>query len=238
MKKAIVVGASSGIGKELSIILGKNGYEVGLMARRLGMLEALQRDIPSQTYVGHIDISNIPEATEKLQNMIKQMDGVDLIVLNSGTGFFNDELDWDKEQKTIDVNVNGICSLACLAYNNFAKQGHGHIVGVSSIAAFRGSHLCPAYNASKAFMSNYFEGLKKKSFKEKQQIVVTDIKPGFVDTEMAKGDGQFWVQSPQKAAHQIYTAIYRNKTHAYVTHRWRFVAWALKFMPSWLYLRT
>lgn len=238
MKKAIVIGASSGIGKALTCVLAKHGYEVGLMARRTELLEALKNEIPTKSYVSHIDLNKLPDAIEKLRNMIQTMQGIDLVVINSGTGFLNPELDWSKEQQTLDVNVYGFCALAGEVYKSFAKQGHGHLVGISSIGALRGNPIAPAYNASKAFMSNYLEGLRKKAFQEKLPIIVTDIKPGFVDTDMAKGEGKFWVATPQKAAEQIFSAIIKQKQYAYITHRWQLVGWVLKLMPNWLYQRV
>lgn len=237
MKKAIIVGASSGIGKELAFTLARNDYEVGLMARRVELLQAIQKEIPTKTYFGFLDISQTSDAIERLQNMIKEMEGTDLIIINSGTGYLNPELDWLKEQRTLDVNVYGFCALAGVAFNYFSKQGHGHLVGISSIGALRGNDIAPAYNASKAFMSNYLEGMRKKAFKNRLQIVVTDIKPGFVDTDMARGEGKFWVASPSKAAKQIFSAIQRKKSHAYITRRWRLIGWLLKFMPNWIYDR-
>ena len=237
MKKAIIIGASSGIGKDLSIVLAKNGYEVGLMARRTELLEALKNEISTKSHVGHIDISKVSDAIDKFRNMIQKMQGVDLVVINAGIGFLNPELDWIKEQQTIDVNVYGFCALAGEIYKFFAKQGHGHLVGISSIGALRGNPIAPAYNASKAFMSNYLEGLRKKAFQEKSPIIITDIKPGFVDTDMAKGKGKFWVATSQTAAEQIYLAISKQKKHAYITHRWKIIGWILKLMPNWLYER-
>lgn len=152
MKKAIVIGASSEIGKALAVVLAKQGYEVGLMARRTELLEALKHEIPTKSHIGHIDLSRVPEAIEKLKNMIQKMQGVDLIVINSGSGFLNPELDWSKEQQTLGVNVYGFCALAGEAYRTFSKQGQGHLVGISSIGALRGNPVAPAYNASKAFM--------------------------------------------------------------------------------------
>ena len=237
MKRAIIIGASSGIGKDLTIILAEHGYEVGLMARRVEKLEALQNEIPTKTHIGHIDITYPAEAIEKTKEMISKMGGLDLIVLNAGIGFLNPELDLTKEIETINVNVQGFSALAGQSYKYFANQGHGHIVGISSIGALRGNHHAPAYNASKAFMSNYLEGLRKKAFIEKIPITVTDIKPGFVDTDMAKGEGKFWVASPKKAAEQIFSAIKSKKKHAYIIHRWCLIGWLLKLMPDWLYFK-
>lgn len=81
------------------------------------------------------------------------------------------------------------------------------------------------------------KGLRKKAFQDNTPIIITDIKPGFVDTDMAKGEGKFWVATPQQAAEQIYSAIQRRKKHAYITHRWRLIGWVLKLMPNWLYQR-
>lgn len=237
MKKAIVVGASSGIGKELALMLAKNDYQVGLMARRVELLQALQQKISSKTYVEYLDISQTTDAIKRLQHMIQEIGDVDLIVINSGTGFLNPELDWLKERETLNVNVDGFCALAGTAFNYFSKRGQGHLVGISSIGALRGSDVAPAYNASKAFMSNYLEGLRKKAFKDKNHVMITDIKPGFVDTDMAKGGKKFWVASPTKAAEQIYSAIQRRKSHAYITRRWFLIGWMLKFMPNWIYDR-
>lgn len=237
MKKAIIVGASSGIGKELALFLAKKGYEVGLMARRMDNLQALQAEIPTKTYVKFLDMSLPSEAMLHLQSLINEMGTVDLIVLNSGTGFLNSELDWEKELQTINVNVFGFCALAGLSYNYFAKQNHGHLVGISSIGAIRGNHLAPAYNASKAFMSNYLEGLRKKAFKDKSDITVLDVKPGFVATGMAKGEGQFWIAPVSKAVEQIFSAINSKKTHVYITKRWKLVGGLLNIMPNWLYDR-
>lgn len=238
MQKAIVIGASSGVGRELAITLAKNGYEVGLMARRVGMLEDLQQDISTKTYIGHIDITQTADAREKLQNMIQKMEKVDLIVINAGVLCFNPELDWPKEQHTLDVNVHGFCALAVLAFNYFSKQGHGHLVGTSSIAADRGYYRAPAYHASKAFMKNYLEGLRMKAYKEHKPIIVTEIKLGFVDTDMVKmNDQKFWVVAPQIAAKQIYSSVQQRKESIYIPKRWIPIGWIMKLLPYWLYRR-
>ena len=81
------------------------------------------------------------------------------------------------------------------------------------------------------------EGLRVKAKKRKIPLTITDIKPGFVDTAIAQGDGLFCVASPEKAALQIYRAIADKKDQAYITKRWCLIAWLLKVMPKWLYYR-
>jgi short-subunit dehydrogenase len=115
--------------------------------------------------------------------------------------------------------------------NYFKKQGHGHLVNISSVAGIRGNGLAPSYNASKAYQINYLEGLRLNAYKSKSTIYVTDVRPGFVDTEMAKGDGLFWVSPVEKAAEQIYTAIKQKKNTAYISKRWKLIGYLLKIIP-------
>jgi short-subunit dehydrogenase len=237
MKAAIVIGASSGIGRALAKILGSNGYAVGLAGRRLKLLSDLQSELPSPSYIKTLDVSNPAEAIALLRELIAEMKNVDLFVISAGTGFVNPDLSWEWEKRTIDVNVSGFAAVANVAAEHLQARGSGHIVGISSLAAIRGGGESPAYNASKAFVSNYLEGLRHRFGKRKLPIVVTDVQPGFVDTAMAKGDGLFWVASPSMVAQQIFEAIQKRKKHIYVTKRWRVVAWLLKAMPDWIYNR-
>jgi short-subunit dehydrogenase len=170
-----------------------------------------------------------------LAELIKEIGGMDVIVISAGVGSINPDLNWTQEKEAIDVNISGFTAMANVAFKHFCKQGSGQIVGISSIAAIRSSGDSPAYSASKAFVSNYLEGLRQKTIKLKIPIIVTDIQPGFVNTAMAKGEGQFWVASPEKAAKQIFKAIDGKRKHAYITKRWRIIAWLLKIMPAWLH---
>jgi short-subunit dehydrogenase len=237
VKKAIVIGATSGMGRELAKILAENNYIVGLTGRRETLLLELQKEMTAQSYIKSFDIA-APEAMNLLEGLIQEMDGVDLVVISAGCGLFNPDLDFAKEKETIDVNVTGFAAMANVAFKHFIKQRAGHLVGISSIAALRGSGSSPAYGASKAFVSNYLEGLRQKAHALGLPITVTEIQPGFVDTAMTKGiKGLFWLASPAKAALQIYRAIANRKNHAYITKRWGIIAWFLKNMPDWLYSR-
>ena len=237
MPKAIVIGASSGIGRELAGILAVKGYVVGVMARRAHLLHELRDEIKGKVFVQEIDVAATETAMEILANFIKEMGGADLIIISAGTGDVNDHFDWNLEHKTIKTNVAGFAALANVATHHFIKKGSGHLVGISSIAALRGGRESPAYNASKAFESNYMEGLRQKITRLGLPITVTDIQPGFVETDMAKGEGIFWAAPADKAARQIYQAIKRKRSHAYITRRWRVIAWLLKAMPPRIYER-
>jgi len=237
MEKAIIVGASSGIGKELAKILAGKGYAVGLAARRGELLLRIQKELPSRVYIKIMDVRNVDDTQKSLADLIAEMGGVDLVIISAGIGHVNLELDLGKEMETVATNVQGFTVVANIAFRHFLSQGGGHLVGISSIASIRGGADAPAYNASKAFISNYLQGLTQKAVKSGLPIWVTDIQPGFVDTDMAKGEGLFWVASVTKAAEQIYTAVARKRSHAYVTRRWRLVGWLLKGMPLFLYKR-
>ncbi len=235
MKKAIVIGASSGIGRELAKILSQNGYAVGVMARRKHLLEELRKEIQGEISIQEIDIADAEAAMEIFSEFINEMGEIDLIVISAGTGEINNDLNWQMEDETIRTNVIGFTALANVAIHHFMKKGSGHLVGISSIAALRGGRESPAYNASKAFASNYMEGLRQKIRNLQLPIIVTDVKPGFVKTAMAKGEGIFWAAPADKASKQIYDAIKRKASSVYITHRWRLIAWVLKAMPDRIY---
>lgn len=236
MQKVIIIGASSGIGRELAKIYANKGCAVGLAARRTELLAELASELGGQVHTAQMDVSVPDEAVAELNGLITALGGMDLIIICSGTGHINPGLEWELERDTIDVNVRGFSALAGAAMQYFLRQGSGHLAAVSSVAALRGSASSPAYNASKAFMSRYMEGLACKAKSSGYPIAVTDIRPGFVDTAMAQGEGLFWVAPPEKAARQIARIIERGRLCGYVTKRWRLVAFLLKLMPIRLYI--
>jgi short-subunit dehydrogenase len=238
MKTAIIIGASSGIGRELAKLFSRDGYVVGVTARRLELLTSLQAELPQPSYIKVMDVRQAPEARLLLEELIEEMGGVDVIVVSAGTGYLNLELDWGKASDTIQTNVDGFVALANAAMLHFIARKRGHLVGITSLAALRGSGDSPVYYASKAFQANYLQGLRKKATKLRLPITVSDVQPGLVDTAMAKGDGLFWVATAEKAAQQIYRAIQRHKKLVVVTKRWRLIAWLMKTAPDFIYNRV
>jgi len=237
MKKAIVVGATSGIGKELARILADSAYSVGITGRRTELLEKLKSENPEKFKIKSFDISIPFENKIYLESLSKELGDLDLLVISSGTGNSNQELDFKIEKETIDTNVSGVTEIADWSFNYFRNQGYGHLVVISSIAGLRGGRFAPAYGASKAFQINYFEGLRQKAKHLKLPIAITDLRPGFVDTAMIKSNTKFWVQTPQKAARQIFSALKRKKKVAYITRRWVLVAYIIKLAPKWIHER-
>ena len=236
MKKCIIIGASSGIGWELAVQLSALGYQLGLMARRVDRLEALAEKLPGQHFIQGTDLRDVEQAQEALQALIKQMVTVDLIVVNSGVGLRERILDWTIESEMIDVNVRGFAAMSVVAMNHFQDNGSGHLVGVSSVASYTSTGLSLTYTASKAFVSNYLEGMRSRAQHSGLPITVTTVEPGFVDTPMVDWPA-LWMAPVDKAVAQMVKAILKRKNHVFITKRWRLAVWILKFMPRWLLRR-
>ncbi|MBP1677369.1 MAG: short-chain dehydrogenase/reductase [Bacteroidetes bacterium] len=235
MKNAIIIGATSGIGKELARLLADYGFKVGITGRRTELLESLKAENPDSYFIKTFDVKDTKVVEEKLLELTSELGGLDLLVLSSGTGEINNKLDFEIEFRTIETNVIGWTFIADWAYKFFEKQKYGHLIAISSIGGLRGNRQSTSYNATKAYQINYLEGLRQKATKLKEQVYITDIRPGLVNTEMAKGEGLFWVMPVEKAAQQIYEAIKKKKRIAYVTKRWKLIAAIIKRIPGRLY---
>lgn len=235
MKNAIIVGASSGIGKALAELLLKEGWSVGVTARRMALLKELKTIAPQRVYCQQQDIQDLEESPKALKRLWNKMKTIDLVIVSSGMANLNRKLTWELEWESIQTNVVGTTRVYQFIYDQFKVQGQGHLVGISSIAAIRGNRHSPSYGASKAFQANYLEALRCMSKKQKHNIAITDIQPGFVNTAMAKGDGLFWVVPVEKAAQQMAKAIFRKKRKVYISKRWEIIARILKIIPPWAY---
>jgi short-subunit dehydrogenase len=232
--KVIIIGATSGIGEKLAKIYAQQDCIVGISGRRQELLDSLQQQFPDKIVTECFDVTG-NENKKHIENLIQKLGGLDLLIYNSGYAQLFSSLRWEIEKQTTLVNVNGFVEIINIALNYFLKQKKGQIAVTSSIASIRGNSLTPAYNASKAYVSSYMEGLSIKMYKQKLPIYLTDIQPGFVDTEMAQGNGIFWVAPVEKAAKQIYRAIKNKKRRVYVTKRWWIIAQILKVVPYSIY---
>tara|TARA_B110000003_G_scaffold259500_1_gene279567 strand:- start:11077 stop:11799 length:723 start_codon:yes stop_codon:yes gene_type:complete len=235
MKTAIVFGATSGIGKEISETLIKDGYKVAVTGRRLEKLEEMKKKYSNKVYAIQNDIQQVDDLEKVFNKIVKEFIKIDLVIQSSGVGYINPKLEWSKELETIKTNVEGVTKLYNLSFNLFRKQGFGHLVGITSIASIRGNRGAPAYFSSKAYQKAYLESLyiKTKTIKS-NKVFITDIRPGFVDTAMALGDGIFWMVPLHKATKQLYSAIKKKKRVAYISKRWTLIAFILKITPAWI----
>ena len=231
-KNALIFGASSGIGRELAKLLVNDGYKVMITGRRLELLKEIQKENSKNYLVRQHDINEVDESLKLFESLNNSFDTIDLIVHNAGIAEENFDLEWNKDIPTINTNVIAATRIYQLAYNYFKEQGFGHLVGISSIASIRGNRHVPAYHASKAYQASYLESLWMKARQTKKaKIDVTNILPGYVDTDIITGD-TFWMATVEKATKQIFKAIKNKKRKAYITKRWRLIGFFLKIVPT------
>ena len=235
----LLLGASSGIGLALARVLLQQGYQVILLARREEPMQQLQAEFPERAHYYVRDLLQ-PALEQALDEIVAGHPQINRIVYLAGWGDLNPDLQKDIELRTQALNTETFTRVAVWATHFLSQQSQAVFTNISSIGGLRGSGLAPAYNASKAYQINYLEGLRQRANKQKLQLRYLDIRPGFVQTDMAKGEGQFWVASPAKAAQQIAKQLTKNRLRdlpevLYITKRWKIVALILKFLPTWLY---
>ncbi len=235
-RKAVIIGASSGIGAALAEELSRRGYVLGLAARRTElMVNELQPRLSSPSYSTFMDLMDIESSIKALHELIGQLGGIDLLVINSGISGSSPRMEREATENLIRINVLGFAGMLHEGYRIFQKQGHGHIVGVSSIASLLPHPNGSAYNASKAFVSNYLDSIRLRIRRRGENISVTDVLPGYVLTPMTEENKRmFWVANVEKAARQIADDIGKKRAVSYISRRWRLVAWLLSLMPRGL----
>ena len=157
-KKVIIIGATSGIGREVALIYIAQGWKVGVAGRREAELEALRSAYPEQVSAQALDVTK-EDAPQKLQALIEQVGGMDVFLLSSGIGKQNPTLETGLELTTAATNVEGFIRMTNAAYHYFEQQGHGHLAVISSIAGTKGLGAAPAYSATKGFQNIYMDAL-------------------------------------------------------------------------------
>ena len=215
MKKAVIIGASSGMGMEVAKLLLAEGYQLGIAARREDRLQALKQLAPGRVVTATIDVT-AEDADSRLRTLIDELGGMDLYFHVSGIGKQNRTLTPDIELNTVNTNGMGFTRMIGEAYRYFAERGQGHIAALTSIAGTKGLGPAPSYSATKAFQNVYLQSLEQQANARGLNIRFTDIRPGFVDTDLLSGDFHYpMMLKPEKVARQIVKAIH-NKRHVVV----------------------
>ena len=243
-KKAIVIGASSGIGLEVAKQLIVQGWTVGVAARRVELLQAIGAGA-----VERIDVTT-EEASEVLQRLIEKLGGMDLFFYASGIGKQNRELKEDIELATMQTNAVGFTRMIGEAYRYFAEHGGGHIAAITSIAGTKGLGPAPSYSATKAMQNVYLQALEQQATSRRLNIRFTDIRPGFVDTALLRGDQTEFDSSrstaafhypmkmqPEKVAKEIIYAINHKKHVRIIDWKYRVLTTLWQMVPRWLWRR-
>lgn len=238
MKKILIIGATSGLGRGIAETYIRRGGEVGVMGRRQELLDQLVAMGEGRVRAAACDVT-AEDAPARVAALVREMGGVDCLVLSAGVGRQNPALDYALERPTLLTNVVGWTAIIDWAYNYFLAQGHGHLVAISSIASLRGLAPAPAYSATKAFQAHYLEALRQRAKASGLPLYVSDIRPGFVDTPLLNDPSQFfWVLPADKAVRAIVRAIDRRKGVATITRRWALLAPWMKVAPEWLLVRV
>jgi decaprenylphospho-beta-D-erythro-pentofuranosid-2-ulose 2-reductase len=243
-KRAVVVGASSGIGRALAEQLLAAGASVALVGRNREALDQLRitndelriKGPNGVAFVYQHDVRSYSEVPALFQQIAHDLGGLDLIIYNSGVMYTLDEHEYsfEKDRETIEVNVLGAFAWLDEASKRFEQTKSGTIIGISSVAGDRGRRGSPAYGTSKAALATFLESLRNRLSRFGVRVVT--IKPGFIDTEMTRGKpGLFWVISAEQAAKRILHAAHRGKSTTYVPGRWWLVSFILRCIPSFIF---
>ena len=236
-KKIIIIGATSGIGREVALLYIAQGWKVGIAGRRTAELEALRSLAPEQVSAQALDVTQA-DAAEKLHALIKQVGGMDVFLLSSGIGKQNYTLQTETELTTAATNVEGFIRMTNAAYHYFEEQGHGHIAIISSIAGTKGMGAAAAYSATKKFQNTYIDALDQLTRMQKLKISFTDIRPGFVATPLLKSEKKYpMLMKAPDVAKDIVRAIERRKRVAIIDWKFRILVGFWRLIPNYIWLR-
>ena len=233
MKRAIVIGASSGIGFEVAQMLLSEGWKVGVASRRMELLQK----------VGNVEVAeqidvNDPDASKQLREMINQMGGIDLFFYAAGVGKQNRDLKEDIELMTTTTNGLGFVRMIGEAFRYFAERGEGHIAAITSIAGTKGLGPAPSYSATKAMQNVYLQALEQQANARGLNIYFTDIRPGFVDTALLNGDFHYpMLMKPDIVAQKIVKAINHKKHICVIDWKYRVLTMAWRRIPRFIWRR-
>jgi decaprenylphospho-beta-D-erythro-pentofuranosid-2-ulose 2-reductase len=244
-KKAILVGASGGIGTALARRLAKEGYVLALLDRREDLLNTLcdeinqaQAETRAIPYIHNVTMyDQVPEFFRKI---VADLGGLDLFVYVAGVIYFPtmDEFNFAEDYKMIEVNLLGAMAWMSVVAPVFQSMRGGQLVGVSSVAGDRGRVSNPGYNTSKAGFTCYLEALRNRL--TRYGVNVITIKPGMVKTDMLNlpnAPKPILAVTPEQAADSIFKAIQKRKQVAYVAGIWRWVMLVLTHIPSVIFRR-
>ena len=232
MKRAIVIGASSGIGMEVAKLLLQEGWTLGVAARRVDLLQTI-----GAAEVAQIDVT-AEDATGRLRDLIARLGGMDLFFYASGIGKQNRELKEDIELATMQTNGLGFTRMMGEAYRYFAERGEGHIAAITSIAGTKGLGPAPSYSATKAMQNVYLQALEQQANARGLKICFTDIRPGFVDTALLNGDFKYpMMLRPENVAREIVSAINSRRHIRVIDWRYRLLTAFWRRIPRCIWRR-
>lgn len=238
-RRAIIIGATSGIGLEVAKVLAKKGWLVGIAGRRQELLEQIQQEHQNIVATEQIDVTQ-SDAPDHLQTLIENLGGMDLYFHSSGIGYQNTELDMERELATVETNAVGMTRMVGAAFHYFeAHPGQkGQIAVISSIAGTKGLGAAPAYSATKRYVNHYLECLTQLChIRRLSHISIHDIRPGFVRTALISGSNYPLQLDAAKVAQQIVKKIEQRRAIITIDWRYRLLVFFWRLIPRWLWVR-
>lgn len=245
-KRAFLTGASSGIGSALAMELASRGYDLVLAARRTDNLIKLKEEIAAQypmrrTVLCTLDVTRYDDVQTAINATAQELGGLDLVIVNAGMGSSTALIGsghFPRDREVIETNVIGAMAAMDAAVTLFRKQNHGHIVVVSSVAAFRGLPYSASYSASKAAIAVYADAARVELYKT--QVRITTLFPGFIDTPLNRdGKGRPFMISATRGVRIIADLIERRVQKSMVPRwPWILICRFLQIAPTWLLARS
>lgn len=235
----ILTGASTGIGRTLAIILAREGYDLALVSRRETLLSEIRQDILQKfphrkVLVCPLDVADEQTSYHTIKKLAEQLGGLDLFIANAGIGYRTPawKPNWQDVRAILQTNLLG--TIACLeaAKEVMLAQKRGHLVGISSVAAFRGLPASAGYCTSKAGLAIYLESLRLDL--KYRNIAVSSIHPGYVATPMtAKNKFPMPFLLPaEPACEKIWRAIHQRKARYVFPWQMQLFVWLMQFVPD------
>jgi short-subunit dehydrogenase len=238
-----LTGASSGIGEGIALDLARRGAVLGLVARRLVMLEDLAERCEKAGGIARVfpaDVTDAPAIAQAAESFRKEFGHIDVLIANAGIGGNDDKTrsyDPESVKKVVDINLLGSVNAVHSVLPDMIERGSGQLVAISSLAGFRGLPKSAAYSASKAGMTAFFESVRLDL--AEKGISVTIIQPGFIKTPLTSGrvNKMPFLMELDDAIPYFISAIEKRKKFAAFPWQLATIVRAGKFMPAWLYDR-
>lgn len=243
MNHVMLVGATDGIGLELARVYLARGWRVGLMGRDAAKLDAvaaqLRGEFPNGTLMTEAcDVTDAIRLPGAFESLLAKLGQADLVVYVAGVLIEGDGATsvFADDSAMLATNALAATHLLGLAANYFAAARRGHLAAIGSIAGDRGRRRNPAYNASKAALHAYLEGLRNRLYP--LGVRVSTVKPGFVRTRMLSGRTAPGAISAREAAGLIARGLDRGRESFYVPWWWGLMGLALRLTPRAVFKRV
>lgn len=241
MKRIVIIGASSGIGRRVAEDFAKAGWEVAIAARREEKLKAIADNFPGQIVYKAIDVT-AQDAVERFNDLIEENGGMDVLFFASGVGFSNPELKSGLDEQIMAVNVRGftrIINAAYLYFKRTANTSRGRIAAITSVAGTKGLGVASTYSASKRYQQNYLQAIDQLAHMERVNVGISDIRPGFIRTDLLDPEKKYpLIMTVDEVAPKIERAILRGKRVATVNGTWALVVALWRLIPNCLWPRV